>query len=473
MKRLRALFATSALLIVAVHAYAVPTAFIWTAGIDSHWEHRAQSSPHDNWNDSGFQGDFPGNFNNDDTVTIRTAPSGRLPIFSSSSGATGTNERTVDTILIDAAVNGVTVSLTVSGDTLITTGTTTIKGKHSAGGSNTATLNFTGGDFESPTLNLDGGNEAANVAVLDIDASLVMSDADESTDITADRYSDVDVLTGKTLTVDDVTITPGANTALMRQIGAGSFVMDVFTMNAPTADVLNTMDIASGATFTPTSMDLNGGSSAARSVVFDTDAAVTVGATGTDFSGFVKFAGTAALDADDITISATATIDHENTADLDADSLLIDANAAAADITLTMDDDGRFDINGEAKLKSGSVANRRAKLVVNSSAVFEPNSLVVEGVPTDISSSYAVLDLSKNVTVVGIMGTDTSVDGFVDFELASGVTFDAKEMALVDSATDLKVTGANITTSIFKYDSLTTNSGTIRYIGPLTVEEYD
>ncbi len=133
--------------------------------------------------------------------------------------------------------------------------------------------------FTATSIVLKGGSAANSVALIDMDETNSLTG--DSTDIVADRYSDIDVLSGKTFTVDDFTIESNANTGLVRQIGAGTFDVDVFTMNAPTASITSTFDIADGAIFALDSMDLNGGSALASRVVVDAGENVTMDSAGT------------------------------------------------------------------------------------------------------------------------------------------------------------------------------------------------
>ena len=152
---------------------------------------------------------------------------------------------------------------------------------------------------------------------------------------------------------------------------------------------------------------------------------------------------------------------------------ILPGDAANEDATVDVKS-GKLDVQGELLMVSGATADRQAKFLVQATA--DPvtvDTMDIDGPATDISSSYAWLDFRDNVSVDGSTGPHTSFDGFVDVDLAASVTFDAKEMVIADSLADFQVTGANITTSILKYDSLTTNLGTIRFIGPLTVQEYD
>ncbi len=95
---------------------------------------------------------------------------------------------------------------------------------------------------------------------------------------------------------------------------------------------------------------------------------------------------------------------------------------------------------------------------------------------SSVSLKKAKLHVSDNdLTVVdtGTEGGFSVMTGAVEIEIASGMELDTKFMSLADSAVHLKVMGSNIASSILWYDTLTTSSGKIEYVGPLTVQEYD
>jgi hypothetical protein len=270
MKRLTTALALAAVVVAAGPAYAAND-FSWTGNVSSAWNTAS------NWD--GPRGQYPGKVNSDDTVSIDADPNARQPVYS-----TGTV--TVDWIVIDAATNDVSASLLMSGGTLTTSSYMQLIGGDA--GSNMATFQYTAGTFSVPEFDMDGGDTVDRVAVLDIDETLNLSSA--STDIDADQYSEIDVASTKTFTVDDVTVTAGSALAKMSQSGAGAFTADVFALNGSTsADATAEMEVGSNATFSPTSLVISGGSTEARKALLDFDASVTVaGISGTDtsFAGY-------------------------------------------------------------------------------------------------------------------------------------------------------------------------------------------
>lgn len=150
-------------------------------------------------------------------------------------------------------------------------------------------------------------------------------------------------------------------------------------------------------------------------------------------------------------------------------SITLDADANAIAVSLEVSG-GSLTTNGMVKLvgRGEGVGDATATMKV-SGGTFAPNNFNIDGGAT--TPRRAVLEFGVSVTVGGKTGTDTSVDGFVDFDLtATGVVFDAKEMAMVDSDTDLQVTGSGNTTTKLRYDSFALNGGTVMFVGPLTVE---
>ena len=147
------------------------------------------------------------------------------------------------------------------------------------------------------------------------------------------------------------------------------------------------------------------------------DGDLLIGSVASTYWGFLTLSGPGTTEADRMVIEAYSTSD--STAKLTA---------------------GTLDVNGEVQLiGSLTTDNAIAKMEVSSGATFTPNSLNLDG--GDEEAKKALLDFRANVTVQ--TSTGTSVDGFVDFDLAASVVFDADAMALVDSSTDLVVSGAH------------------------------
>jgi hypothetical protein len=163
-----------------------------------------QTSPsstewHDPNNWSGPANEFPGQDDTDDVVTISAGS--QQPEFSTNSGT-----RTVDTIDIDADTNGVTVSLTVSGGSLTTTGLVTVKGKQAVS-DHSATLTVSSADaFKPNSITFDGRDHTtASHAIGVFNACMTVQGAeDNTTDTFVSGYVDWTIGSGVQINMKDL-----------------------------------------------------------------------------------------------------------------------------------------------------------------------------------------------------------------------------------------------------------------------------
>ncbi len=468
-----------------VTALAIAAIFVAAAPIDAavsyDWEGTSNGdwipgSGNDNWT-GVTAGDYPGMpSSSSDTATIADrAPQAAV---------------TVDGLVIDlaavtvdaATATGDMTLIIASGANIDVNGDVQLIGRTGADG--LATFRYDAGTCTVQNFDLDGGDSAARAAVIDMNETLDLATSD-SADIAAERYCDIDVAANKTFTVDDVTVTPGANAALMRHIGAGTFAMDVFTINGPTADDVSVeMDVASGATFQPNSLDLNGGGRK-RAVLLDFNESVTVQNTGgnpttnmeTVAEGYVNID----VEAGDIFYPKDMEVDAEDayaqinqkdgTGEVEATSLTITAGAAATSDAKYRLTAGTLDVQGDVVLTAHPNHDAQATIQIASGAAdFTPDRIDAKG--STARARAAVIDADRWFNIAhGDTAWDFSVDGYVFVDLASGVNFFAGDVTFLNSSAYLDLKGLT-STGEMRVDAayFIFNGATLKMTGPVRLK---
>jgi len=295
MRRIPIIVGLATLAGVGANAYA--TLFTWTG---------ASSTAYDtagNWSPSGVPDDANDSFRID--VATNTPVIYASTTYSISAGS------------INADTNDATCGLTINSGSLTTASRVTIKGNQD--GSQAATLTVAGGTFSPRYLEFIGGDGASDGhAIGDFDVDVTVVATTLSTTVTGN--TDIDVASSKVLAVKelfvgdgtlpaDLTIGHAAGggevdaTALFIEVGDAADEHAVVSLDTGLLDVNGKVEligaagvnaqpklvIASGTTFTPDVMSLQGGDSAARAarVEFDVDVTVLT-SDGTEVSGFAQ-----------------------------------------------------------------------------------------------------------------------------------------------------------------------------------------
>ncbi len=273
------------------------TLFTWTG---------ASSTAYDtagNWSPSGVPDDANDSFRID--VATNTPVIYASTTYSISAGS------------INADTNDATCGLTINSGSLTTGSRVTIKGNQD--GTNAATLTVAGGTFSPRYLEFIGGDGASDGhAIGDFDVDVTVVAITLSTTVTGN--SDIDVATDKLLAAKELLVGDGTlpadltigyaagggevdATALVIVVGDAADEDAIVSLDTGLLDVNGKVEligaagvnaqpkllIASGTTFTPDTISLQGGDSSTRAAVIDLDVSTTVGASsGTEVTGFAQ-----------------------------------------------------------------------------------------------------------------------------------------------------------------------------------------
>lgn len=239
MKRFVTSVATFILFAVAAPVYGA--AFTFTGLQDTHWEHCvSMDSPRDNWGNND-PCDYPGKSANSDSVTIDDGNQSNVDL--------GTTLSDLSTVLIDAEANNATQTLNInSSGAFNTSGLFTVKAKTVPGPTRHALLNVvntTANAFGPNSLKLQGNTSSLKGrAKLDVDGDVTVGV--NGTEMLG--HIDIDVLTGKTLDVDDVTI--NQTTTVLTLTGSGTFNGDTLVIDANADDEARSFEKAGDGKYT-------------------------------------------------------------------------------------------------------------------------------------------------------------------------------------------------------------------------------
>jgi hypothetical protein len=151
-----------------------------------------------------------------------------------------------------------------------------------------------------------------------------------------------------------------------------------------------------------------------------------------------------------------------------------DAVDASVDLTLKIDTGGSLDVlnsgSGYVQVIAGShtysttTYDDDATLWVHAGTL-DADTLDFRGTSTEsLGHAQGDFDVDLEVQNSGDYTTDTSILGYVDWDLASGVQVCAKDVELDNSGTDWTVTGHSNTSELVMY-SFTTNSQHFEFNG--------
>ena len=464
MKPLITALGICALLFASSNTYAQPYDYQWDGAHDSDWVWLdVGQTPDNNWSGMGTDNTYPGQNQADDTATIADPTPQSNCVFSDEI------EETVHWVKVDATNGAMSLTLNGSADLDIDrTGDADLGYLQLIGGdadTEEATFHLDAGTFACDWIDLDGGINANREAILDIDTNFSVGDASDSVLVTG--YAAVDVEASYTFTARDVEVGDGALTTLFdMRTGTGTMTatsLDIipgnaaseharFLLSAGTLDVNGevdltgaasvdadaTMQVSSGATFEPNSLDLNGATNVSYGyAILDLDEDVTVG----NASDSVSVTGYAEIDvanpgtakvfyAKDMDVGdgqlATFCEKKTGTGELDATGLTITAgNSANEEATFKLSA-GTLDVNGTITVDSGTASGAHARLW-STVTTLEFTDMTLDG---HNSNARAILDLDESATQ---SSSDVTVVRAAYIDIASGKTLTIDDLLIGDN----------------------------------------